>query len=183
MSLGEANLVSFNAAISACEKGGQFQAAWRLLSSMAAARIKPTVVSYSLAQSESIQRIGPFCGFQSRGMTPKRSLGGFQPSGPLAFSCFFSCLVGKSMSPTKRSSLLGGDLKTDLPTIFFVFLNKVNLFTGFPGREVEKEISRSGYRFIHPFGIAPLVVTCRNCGPLNLTFSPFWYPFDLFHPF
>ncbi|CAJ1327072.1 unnamed protein product [Effrenium voratum] len=44
---GEANLVSFNAAISACEKGGQFQAAWRLLSSMAAARIKPTVVSYN----------------------------------------------------------------------------------------------------------------------------------------
>jgi pentatricopeptide repeat protein len=45
------NVISFNAAISACEKGGQWQRALSLLEEMRAAGVTPNVISFSAAIS------------------------------------------------------------------------------------------------------------------------------------
>ena len=45
------NVISFNAAISACEKGGQCERALALLGDMRAAGVQPDVISFSAAIS------------------------------------------------------------------------------------------------------------------------------------
>ena len=44
-------LVNFNAGISACEKGGEWQQALRLFSGMGQAKVEPDVISYNAAVS------------------------------------------------------------------------------------------------------------------------------------
>eukprot|EP00966_Prymnesium_polylepis_P201568 4670544-Prymnesium_polylepis.1 len=45
----EPNVITYNAAISACESGGQWERALRLLVDMRQARVKPDVITYNAA--------------------------------------------------------------------------------------------------------------------------------------
>ncbi len=47
----EADVISYNAAICACEEGQQWQKALQLLEAMLARRVEATVISYSAAIS------------------------------------------------------------------------------------------------------------------------------------
>ena len=47
----EPSVISYNAAISACEKGGQWEPALQLLEEMKSSGIEPDVISYSAAIS------------------------------------------------------------------------------------------------------------------------------------
>ena len=47
----EPNVITYNAAISACEKGSQWQQALELLAEMQAQGLEPNVISYSAAMS------------------------------------------------------------------------------------------------------------------------------------
>ena len=55
-------LVSYNAGISACEKGGQWQQSLSLLSEMRDAKMEPDVIYSTLPDPARARKVGDHCG-------------------------------------------------------------------------------------------------------------------------